>query len=630
MDTTFCVFDSRQSFYKSPFGAVTPQTPVNFQICLPKNLAAEEVNMILVSDGQKDRPLPMLLTKSTQAENIYSITFVPQETGLIFYYFSLIESGAIFTIKSDPLHRGFFGSEHGTLWQLTVYSPEMHTPSCFGNGIMYQIFPDRFCSSGEEKENVPKDRTLRKDWGELPEYLPNSHGEITNSDYFCGDFKGIISKLDYLESLGVSCVYFNPIFEAHSNHRYNTADYSKPDPLLGTTEEFKELCEKAKEHGISVILDAAFSHTGSDSIYFNKSGRYGEHRGAFLDPDSPYRNWYQFEEYPNKYASWWGFVTLPNVEETNPDFLRFICGEVDSKTGEVSDCILKKWLDLGCSGFRLDVADELPDEFLNNVNKSVKAHGKDYCIIGEVWEDASNKCAYGQRRRYLLGEQLDSVMNYPFRTAILDYIRAGEPEQFLTTISSILENYPKPVLSCLMNSLSTHDVPRAITLLVGEYIDGHDRLWQSKHHYLKQSEYERGQVLLKLASVLQYFMPGIPCLYYGDEAGLSGYADPFNRCCYPWGFENKELVEWFQKLGKLRAEMPFLFDADFSPVTITDDVCTILRQKGDHMVLAAVNRGEHKNYLPIPAGLKDGNVHVLVGKYDGNSLGEKSAVVIEI
>lgn len=629
MDTTFCVFDSRQLFYKKPFGAVAAQTPVEFRIRLPKDLAAEEINMVLVSDGEKDRPIPMTFQESTPSVNIYATTFVPPEAKLWFYYFTFVETGAVMTIKADPFNRGYFGSEHGTLWQLTVYDGEMETPKGFGKGIMYQIFPDRFCFSGEEKENVPTDRTLRKDWGNLPEYLPNAFGEVTNSDYFCGDFKGVLSKLDYIKSLGVSSIYFNPIFEAHSNHRYNTADYSKPDPLLGTEEDFQELCSKAKEMGISIILDAAFSHTGSDSIYFNKSGRYGEGCGAYLDPDSPYRNWYQFEEYPDKYASWWGFVTLPNVVETNPHFLKFVCGEEDPKTGELSDCIIKKWLGLGASGFRLDVADELPDEFLDNFYQSIKKMGKDYCIIGEVWEDASNKCAYGQRRKYLLGKQLDSVMNYPFRTAILNYVRDGNPRQFLNSVCSIVENYPTPALNCIMNSLSTHDVPRAITMLVGEYIDGHDRPWQAAHHYLSDEQYRRGQVLLKLASVLQYFMPGIPCLYYGDEAGLSGYADPFNRCCYPWGFENKELVQWFQKLGQLRNRFSFLSDSTFTPVTVTDSICSILREKDGHRVIVAVNRGDYNNYLPLPAGMNRGIIHEIVGSYSGNILNAKSAVIIE-
>ena len=192
----------------------------------------------------------------------------------------------------------------------------------------------------------------------------------------------------------IICLYLNPIFEAHSNHRYNTADYRKIDPLLGTEEDFVELCAKAKAVGISVILDGVFSHTGSDSLYFNRNGRYGEHSGAYRDPDSPYREWYSFRRYPDDYESWWGFRTLPNVRETYPSYLDFIC---NPNTG-----VLAKWLSLGASGFRLDVADELPDAFLDRVYQTVKSFGEDKVVIGEVWEDASNKISYGNRRHYLL------------------------------------------------------------------------------------------------------------------------------------------------------------------------------------------------------------------------------------
>ena len=247
----------------------------------------------------------------------------------------------------------------------------------------------------EKKQDVPADRILRSDWGNLPVYLPDKNGEITNSDYFGGDLKGITQHLDYLQALGVTCLYLNPIFEAHSNHRYNTANYLRVDPLLGTEEDFAELCARAKERGIAVILDGVFSHTGSDSVYFNRNGRYGEHTGAYRDPNSPYREWYSFRRYPDDYESWWGFITLPNVRENNPQYVDFIC---NLKTG-----VLAHWLRLGASGFRLDVADELPDAFLDRVYQTVKSFGEDKIIIGEVWEDASNKVSYGNRRRYLLG-----------------------------------------------------------------------------------------------------------------------------------------------------------------------------------------------------------------------------------
>lgn len=295
---------------------------------------------------------------------------------------------------------------------------------------------------------------------------------------------------------------------------------------------------------MSVILDGVFSHTGSDSVYFNREGRYGEHTGAFRDPQSPYRPWYQFEQYPYQYRSWWGIDTLPNVNEEEPSYLDFICGD---------DGVLEFWLRLGADGFRLDVADELPDPFLDNLTAAAKAQRPDALVLGEVWEDASNKTAYGVRRRYLLGQQLDTVMNYPFRDAILGFLLGGDPRNFAETVESICENYPPQCLRLLMNHIGTHDTERALTILGGEPAGNRGREWQAAQR-LSPQQRATGAKRLKLASLIQYFLPGVPCIYYGDETGMEGYRDPFNRACYPWGQEDQDLLAWYKELGKLRGQ----------------------------------------------------------------------------
>jgi glycosidase len=438
------------------------------------------------------------------------------------------------------------------------------------------------------------------------------------SDFFQGDLRGIAGHLDYLASLGVTALYLNPIFEAHANHRYNTADYSRVDPLLGTNEDFEALAAAAKQRGISIILDGVFSHTGSDSVYFNKERRYDE-GGAYNDPHSRYSAWYRFHEFPNKYDSWWGFLTLPNVNETEPSYLDFICGE---------NGILRQWLALGAAGFRLDVADELPDEFLDALHDSVKGHDPDAAIIGEVWEDASNKESYGVRRRYLLGKQLDSVMNYPFMNAILDYIRHGSHQAFYDVIMRVLENYPAPAIQGLMNSLSTHDTARAITMLAGEELASRDRQWQEQHHYLRPEQYERGCKLFRLASILQFGLPGIPCVYYGDEAGLSGYRDPFNRICYPWGHENRELIDFIRTLGQIRREYPIFSEAAFLPVTFSKEICVFLRQGEGGSILFAVNRSGAAHRLSLPAAYCGAKILAQCGEWDGETLVAYSGVVL--
>ena len=621
MDT--CIFDSKLTQFKDPFGALPSGQSVTFHVYLPKRIAAERVDLVIHTDDSPDVDIPMELVRFTADENVYQCVFCPARPKLYFYNFRFVDNGVPHTLTPDDYKCAEIDGS-GSSWQLTVYDKNVKTPSVLGDGILYQIFPDRFCKSGIPKVGVPEDRELRDDWGELPVYVENAKGVFTCNDYFGGDLKGVEQKLDYLEELGVTCIYLNPIFEAHSNHRYNVADYLKIDPLLGTEQDFTDLCKAAKKRGMSVILDGVFSHTGSDSIYFNKEGRYGEDTGAYRDENSPFRPWYQFKNYPEEYESWWGFKTLPNVNEDNKEFLDFICRNKDS--------VIHHWINAGASGFRLDVADELPDIILDEINKAVKSHGDDKVIIGEVWEDATNKIAYSQRRRYLLGGQLDSVMNYPFRNCVLDYVRDGKGRQFLTTVNSIVENYPLPALNCAMNPLSTHDTERALTMLVCEPSNGRDRLWQAEHHYLSGDAYWQGINSLKLAATLQYFLPGIPSLYYGDEAGLSGYRDPFNRCCYPWGVENAELVAWFKQLGQLRKSAKFLKDCQFTPLCVNDDICSYIRHLDeDHQLLVAINRSHKSHYLPMPKAFKDVRPVTLCGSYNENGqLDHHSAVVFLI
>ena len=515
-------YDSFDPLYKHPFGAAPAGSEVRFCIFLSTFSLPQACFLLLYHADRFDSPerYPLSLLESTLSENRFGCTLrLPASPELYFYRFEVVApDGSVRQIRRIDASRGEF-SETGELWQLTVYDPGFTTPMLPGHGIVYQIFPDRFCRSGKEKQNVPSDRKMHASWEEMPDYLPNHEGKITNSDYFGGDLEGIRSRLGYLKSLGVSLIYLNPIFEAHSNHRYNVADYFHVDPLLGTDADFRRLCKEAQMVGIGIVLDGVFSHTGSDSIYFNREGRYGE-GGAFRDIHSPYWEWYKFMDYPHQYHSWWGFDTLPEINEENLSFLEFICGERG---------VIRHWMRMGAAGFRLDVADELPDAILDRLRKTVKEENPNGILIGEVWEDASNKIAYSQRRRYLLGAQLDSVMNYPFMNAVLRYVRYGDSAALCYGVLGILENYPLPAVRMLFNSLSTHDTVRAITMLAGEEYTGGDRQWQFDRHFLPPDQYEWGRKLLLLAYTLLYFLPGIPCLYYGDEAGLSGWRDQGKR-----------------------------------------------------------------------------------------------------
>ncbi len=572
------IYDTWSLEYKSIFGAIRQSETCIFSIRLNKDIKTDfPPVLVLFRTGFKERFIPMILEREEEDCNVYSCDYTPRYSDVHYYYFSYTSGGIRYYIKKINSHIG--DVREGDLFQLTVYSNDYQTPDFLKGGVMYQIFPDRFCKSGKEHKDIPEGRIIREDWGGTPYYKPDQNGHVWNNDYFGGDFEGIKSKLPYLNDLGVTCIYLNPIFESHENHRYNTANYMNADPLLGTNDDFEELCTEAKKYGISIILDGVFSHTGADSVYFNKFGRYGN-KGAFQSKDSPYYDWYTFINYPNEYEAWWGIDTLPNVWENNEDYTDFICGE---------NGVLHYWLSKGVAGFRLDVADELPDQFLINLRKSVKDYGEDKIVIGEVWEDASNKESYGVKRRYLLGEQLDSVMNYPFREAIISFVKGGSAANLIDSVMTILEHYPKPSIDVLMNFVSTHDIERAINRLGGEYCDDKSKDWMAER-YLTDEQYNYGKSLLKVAMALMFFLPGVPSIYYGDEAGLTGYKDPFNRRCYPWGKEDKELIEYVAELSRVRKAIPNMKEGR---------TYFVLNDNGmfDERIAAFTRQGENRDYI---------------------------------
>ncbi|MBR3716077.1 MAG: glycoside hydrolase family 13 protein [Clostridia bacterium] len=422
---------------------------------------------------------------------------------------------------------------------LTVYEKGYSTPEWIKGGVMYHIFVDRFCKGGDVP--IRSDAIMNDDWDNyMPQYAKFPGGEVANNMFFGGTLYGIASKLDYLSSLGVSCLYLSPIFEAYSNHKYDTGDYEKVDEMFGGDKALDLLIESAKKRGIRIILDGVFNHTGDDSKYFNRRGRY-DSLGAYNSPDSKYFKWYSFENYPDKYRCWWNIKILPAVSSRNPEYDSYINGEGG---------IISKYLKKGTSGWRLDVADELSEPFLENLRRSAKDADPDSIIIGEVWEDASIKIAYTDRRKYFRGRQLDSVMNYPLRTGIIDFITTGSKDTLFSASAGLYLRYPKDVSDCLMNFLGTHDTERILTVLGV----GVPELTMDEKAHFSMSAYERNKALtlIRLAYVILAFMPGIPCIFYGDEAGVEGLGDPFNRVTFPWGREDKELTEFYREIGKLR------------------------------------------------------------------------------
>lgn len=584
------MFDSRNPAYRSPVGAVADGTRVHFKITLPRSLRCCAARLVVKDDFAGTEQTLGMFWCGMNGENRewWECDFTPTKPGLYFYGFSIDTREGVKRLTRGAHSAAVLSGALSRLWQLTVYRRGFKTPGWLAGGVMYQIFPDRFFFSGKPKTGVPADRRMHEFWGETPDWAPNAQGVITNSDYFGGDLAGIREKLGRLKALGVTCIYLNPIFEAHSNHRYDTADYSKIDPLLGNEQDFSALCREARRQGIRVMLDGVFNHTGSDSVYFNREGRYPG-PGAYQSKDSPYYGWYSFRRWPDDYDSWWNFKNLPNVNERNPGYRAYITGD---------NGIIRKWLHAGASGWRLDVADELPGDFLEDIRAAAKQQNPDALVLGEVWEDASNKCAYGERRRYLLGDQLDSVMNYPFRNAVLGFLTGMDAADSMEIILDILENYPPQVVQNLMNHIGTHDTERALTVLGGEPVDGRGREWQSKTR-LSPGQREKGLRLMRLASMLQFTLPGVPCIYYGDEAGVEGYRDPFNRACYPWGEEDAGLITWYRMLGKLRTQCKALKSGAFEPVYAHGRCMAYLRRSKTLQLLCAVNADNMEHTIRV-------------------------------
>ena len=622
-------------------GAIEKGASLEVLLFIPLREAALEVNACIRKDYEDYVVrIRMVRTGWENDQDIYTCTLPTDRVGLFWYWFEL-ETGSGYGMKFSCAAGGrvSFVGRHEEMrpLQLTVYERKYAQPEWLKGGIIYQVFIDRFARGndprvtdplthpdGEAPDDAPeaekeaggemsseafrqmeevlkadpvKSRyhirsydewydnraersvVLRDEWGACPHWAPDQHGEILNNDFFGGNLYGIREKIPYLKSLGVTCLYLNPIFESYSNHRYDTGDYGKVDALIGDEEAFRALCADCEKAGIRVILDGVFNHTGDDSLYFNRYGTYDSY-GAWNHEDSPYRERYNWTGYYD-YHTWWGIRTLPTVRKDSYAHREMLFS---------GDGIIRRWIRAGAAGWRLDVVDELPTPFLRELVSAAKAERSDAVVLGEVWEDASNKIAYESRRSYFQGEELDSVMNYPWKDAILSYLRDSNGAGLGDSVTEICTNYPPEVLSCLMNPLGTHDSVRAITALAGEELNTNDRSLKYQTR-LSEAEYAHGRMLMKMAVLIQMFLPGVPSIYYGDEAGMEGYNDPFNRRCYPWGEEDEELLTWYRTVTALRSERrEFFGEADCEVLHADDGVFAFRRTNADRSVVCIVNR----------------------------------------
>ena len=582
------LFDSKQPQFKTPFGTLLPGETCTLHIHIPTNVQTTGVEILVQQEnGAPENNFSMEFERVCGAYDIYRGDFRLENCGLYFYYFRITTKTGCFRLFK---YGDDTNMEAGALWQVSCIPADFTTPDWAKGAVIYQLFPDRFHRSGNcDLTGKLQPYTVHEKWDEEVSWQPNKEGLILNNDFYGGNFKGITEKMDYIASLGTTILYLNPISKSFSSHRYDTGDYKTPDPMLGTEEDFAAMCEAAHERGIKVILDGVYSHTGSDSLYFNKNRTFpGE--GAYNSQNSPYFGWFDFRHWPNSYKSWWDFDTLPTVNKMHPDFIRYIITDEDS--------VVAHWLRLGADGFRLDVVDELPDEFVLLLKRRIREIKPDALLMGEVWEDASNKIAYGVRRRYFVDGVLDSAMNYPYRTAILDYIRGRDGGYGLkNAVMTIAENYPPQVLLCNMNLLGTHDTPRILTALVDDFQGSRQ---EQAHRHLGKEQRHIAKERLLMASFLQFMLPGAPSVYYADEAGMEGHKDPFNRRTYPWGREDPELLAHFRRLGQLRKEQAALRLGDIEFFDCRDGRIGFVRRYEGKKCRVYCNRREDS--WEIPAG----------------------------
>ena len=532
--------NSRAPECRAPMGAVRTGSPVRFRLFGTDRSA--RVSLIITALGRREMQ-PMY----PAGDDCHEIRVLMPDTPCIFQYFFHVQ-------------RQFGGEEYyGNAWdglggegtpsgpepipfQVTVYAADYQTPEYLHGGVMYQIFPDRFYAPEKPRSN----RTnlyLHDSWEDVPLRRVTAVKEEDNYslDFFGGSLRGIEEKLPYLSDLGVTVIYLNPIFQARSNHRYDTGDYLKIDPMLGTQEDFERLCRSAERCHIRVMLDGVFSHTGTDSRYFNYYGHYGQ-GGAYRTKDSRYYSWYKFDRWPDDYKSWWGIKTLPELNKDDPSVRAYFLGEHG---------VVRRWLHSGASAWRLDVADELPMSYLRQLRQSARTEKPDAAVLGEVWEDASHKVSYGEMRSYCLGDTLDSVMNYPLRSAVIDWLLfRSDAYRLCRVIESQQENYAPPFYYSLMNLMGSHDRPRVLSLLCREVEndDDHEPIRKGASRAALARGKQRVLVFMRLLCVL----PGIVSVYYGDECGMRGSADPYCRGTYPWGRGDEAMLNEIRDILAIR------------------------------------------------------------------------------
>lgn len=545
-------------------------------------------------NGKRER-LPFVFESLCGCDDLYLCSLAELGVGLIFGRIRLVTVlGDFWGVKAGERVRFVRDPFANDTLQISVSRFEFPVPDSYLGGAIYHIFVDRFAKGS--RPVVPKSGAkIVANWeGGVPEYPEYPGAHLENNTFYGGTLYGVAERLDYLAALGVSLIYLSPIFEAYSNHKYDTANYMEVDSMFGGEEALRFLIDEAKKRGIGILLDGVFNHTGSDSIYFNKKGTYPS-VGAYQSVNSPFYSWYDFQNHPNEYTCWWNIPILPRIHPDREECRSYFLG---------NNGVIEKYAKMGIAGFRLDVADELSDDFIAGIKHALCEINPKSLLYGEVWEDASNKIAYGVRKQYYLGKELDGVMNYPLRKALLSYVLSRDPAELFYVFKEVYPNTPKRILDAQMNLLGTHDTERILTALAGEHRDGATNA-ELRNKRMSKEERALGKQRLKMLYTVLATLPGLPMIYYGDEVGLEGYSDPFNRMPYPYGKEDTELLAHYVKIGSVRRSNAVYKRGEFSLISLTNTHLIFSRETSVFAYLTVLNQSETPMQISFSLNAKD-------------------------
>ena len=582
-------------------GAFGVLSKLRFDVNVSRRLGASGVVLRIAKDGQQYGDIPLEIGEYSDGADNYSVTLDLGElcgddrSGLFYYEFLFLRGwNTLFTDSRNNVDFELSETSENR-FRLLVYSDDYKVPAWFGKNIIYHIFVDRFAKS-QQNFSVRDGAVANNDWyGGIPQYAEVPGGEVANNMFFGGTLDGIVQKLDYLESLGVGTLYLSPIFDSASNHKYDTGDYTKIDEMFGGDAAFDRLVAETKKRGMKIMLDGVFNHTGDDSRYFNRYSNYND-IGAYESMSSQYFKWYNFRNYPDEYECWWNVRIMPRLRHDREECRRYFTAP---------EGIGARYIKRGIDAWRLDVADELNDDFLDEFRASVKeASGGEAIVLGEVWENAADKQAYGIRRRYLQGKQLDSVMNYPLRNGILAFVLHGDGQMLYDILTEIYSSYPRQVCDALMNLLGTHDTERILTVLADADTDIMANAELAEFRLMDEQR-NIARKRLMLASVLQYTVYGTPSLYYGDEAGIEGGRDPFCRMPFPWGREDSVLLEHYRKLGELRKNESVYVGGEFEILEFGDGYFAFVRFDDKDHIVTLLNVGQDNRAFSVPGIYKN-------------------------